>query len=344
MNIATFGEILMRLSAPNRNRIQQSRLLEVSFAGSEANVAVNLAFWGLNTRFISAVSEDEIGQSAINDLSKYKVDTSFIHKKPDSHTGLYFLEVGSNQRPSKVLYYRQNSAFSTAKFEPDILKNSLANCGWFHWSGITPGLSFDAIDNLKMILLQAQEKGLDISCDINYRNKLWKFGISPKDILPDLLYSAKIIMGNEEDALVLFNDEEFSKMLKKKELNTERYQSICKRFFDRFPNCEIVCFTIRNSISADHNQWQGVMATRSQFYYSQVYEIHNIVDRVGAGDSFSSGIIYGLMKFKNDYQKTLDFATAASCLKHSINGDYCLYTSSEIIALMEGNLSGRILR
>lgn len=344
MNFISFGEIMLRLSTKNNERIIQSNELEVSFAGSESNVAVNLAGWGFNTAFASSLPHNELGNKAINDLKRYGVDIRFIKLKPDSRLGIIFVEKGANQLASKVIYDRTNSAFANESFDDSYFYDAMEGKEWFHWSGITPGLGYQSIENIKTAIKIAKQKKLTISCDLNYRSKLWNFGVKPSEIFPELLEDVNIITGNEEDAVIMLGlkskpiDVNFGK------ININAYNEIGHEIFQKFPNCKIVGFSLRESISADHNSWSGILMNGSNTYFSAKYEIRNIIDRVGAGDSFTAGLIYGLSVFNNDYQKIVEFATAASCLKHSVKGDYCLVALSEICNLMAGNASGRITR
>lgn len=344
MKIATFGEIMMRLSTPGQERIQQNNSFEVSFAGSEANVAVDLAIWGKQTSYITSLPENELGQKVLYDINRFQVDTSNIRLNKNFRLGLLFLEKGANQLGSKVLYDRSNSAFANDIYSVEFFENAFEDCNWFHWSGITPGLGYNSIENVRNALKVASKKKMQISCDLNYRGKLWNFGQKPNEIMPELLQNARVILGNEEDAIIMLGLSNLNIDVEKGEIDANTYQTICNAIFEKFPNCEIICFSIRESKSADHNNWSSILATRNEFIVSTKYSIKNIVDRVGAGDSFSAGIIYGLNSFKDDYKKTLEFATAASCLKHSIKGDYCICNSNEIEKLVQGNSSGRINR
>jgi len=344
MKIATFGEIMMRLSTPDQERIQQNNSFEVSFAGSEANVAVDLAIWGLQTSFITSLPDNELGEKVLFDINRFNVDTSNINQIKNGRLGMLFLEKGANQLGSKVIYDRSNSAFANHIFSEEFFENAFSDCHWLHWSGITPGLGQNSITNINNALNAASKKKLSISCDLNYRGKLWDFGVKPNEIMPSLLQNARVILGNEEDALIMLGLNNLNIDVEKGEIDVNTYKNICKAIFEKFPNCEIVCFSIRESKSADHNNWSSILATKNDFLISTKYEIKNIVDRVGAGDSFSAGIIYGLNTFNGDLQQTLEFATAASCLKHSIKGDYCICHANEIMKLMQGISSGRINR
>lgn len=344
MKIVTFGEIMMRLDAQNHNRLIQSKSLDLRFAGSEANVAVDLAYWRLNTRYLSVVPDNILGEMVINDLAQYKVDTDNVVKTPNQRLGLLFLEPATNQRSSKVVYDREYSAFASTQLDKAYFEKALKDCTWVHWSGITPGLNETSVNNLKKVLEVAKEQGLTISCDLNYRGKLWNYGLQPDEVMLELLANTSVIMGNEEDAILMLGIENHGIDINKDELDTELYIKVTQSIFKKFPNCETICFSKREAISANHNNWSAILAKRKLFLESKNYEIKNILDRVGAGDSFSAGIIYGLNNFNEDYRKTLEYATAASCLKHSINGDYCLAKPNEIMELVKGNTKGRIVR
>lgn len=343
--IATFGETMLRLSTIDNNRISQSKLLEISFAGSEANVAVDLAIWGKDTVFISAIPTNDIGEAVIYDLNRYKINTDFVIRVPNGRLGIFFVESGVNQLESKVTYDREFSAFINHYFSEDYFALAFENCAWLHWSGISPGLGFNGIENVRKAIGVAVQKKMVISCDLNYRSKLWGFGKMPQEVMPELLQNANIILGNEEDAQTMLSLDKLHNInVHNGNISHEHYKYVCQLIFEKFPKCNIIAFTVRESQSANHNNWSAILATRTKFYSSTKYEIKNIVDRVGAGDSFSAGIIYGLNSFGNDYQKVLNFATAASCLKHSIKGDYCLCKIEIINQLLQGNKAGRINR
>lgn len=345
MVVSTFGEIMMRLSTVDNNRINQSKFFEINFAGSESNVAVNLSLWGIKTSFISSLPDNDLGKLAISDLNRYSVKTEFIQKTLESRIGTIYIEKGANYLPSNVIYDRSCSAFAKDVFTVDFYHAALKDSKWLHWSGITPGLGINSIENLNKAIQVALEKGLTISCDLNYRSKLWNYGKFPHEVMPELIKSSNVILGNEEDAQIMLNLKNTPVVdVEKGKISIEHYKQICESIFEKYPACSVIAFSIRESKSADHNDWSAVLATRDSFFTSTKYKIKNIVDRVGAGDSFSAGIIYGLNTFKDDYQKTLEFATAASCLKHSIKGDYCLCNTNEITKLMQGISTGRINR
>ena len=344
MNFLSFGEIMLRLSTKNNERFSQANDLEVSFAGSESNVAVDLSNWGFKAAFFTSLPDNEMGDKVISDLKRHSVDVSFIKRKSNSRLGIIFVEKGANQLGSKVIYDRVGSAFATETFDSSFFAEVMDGKNWFHWSGITPGLGYQSIENIKAALKTAALKNLTISCDLNYRSKLWDFGVKPTEVMPELLQSAEIFTGNEEDAVIMLGLKNKEIDVNKGKINHETYNSIGQEIFKKYPKCRIIGISIRESISADHNKWSAILMTRDETFISTKHEIRNIIDRIGAGDSFTAGLIFGLSTFGEDYQKVIEFATAASCLKHSIKGDYCLVSLDEINKLISGNASGRIIR
>ena len=342
MRITTFGEIMMRLSASGNETILSGHCFETSFAGSEANVLVALAYWGVNTKYLTVLPDSVLGLKAIHDLGKYGVDTSSIVSLEGERMGLLFLEYGANQRSDKVIYDRKKSAFANKKFDKKYFFEEIQDSDFFHWSGITPATSENGVCNIINAIEAASKEKIKISCDLNYRSSLWDYGSNPKKIMPKLLSSANVIIGNEEDAAAMLELNVECDISKGADI--EVYKRICDKIFGMFPNCEVIAFTLRHSISANHINWSSVLATRKEFFQSTKYSINNIVDRVGSGDSFAAGILYGLLNFNHDFQRVLEYATAASCLKHSIKGDYCLVKKEDIFELMDGNSLGRIKR
>ncbi len=337
----TFGEIMLRLKPPNYERFFQSPRLEATFGGGEANVAVGLSRLGLHVLFISAIPVNPIGDACIGELKKYGVNTNFIARQ-GSRLGIYFLEQGANQRSSVVIYDRSHSAISEAK-PGDIDWDSIfEEASWFHISGITPAISLPASQLSIQAVKKAKEKNVTVSCDLNYRKKLWKYGKKPHEVMAEIAKYVDIAVGNEED---------FQKSLgigvdvdvEAGALDIKKYEELTNITLKTYPNLQKVAVTLRESHSADYNSWSAVLNNRDEFLISTKYEIHDIVDRVGAGDTFSTGIIYGLGNMKND-REALEFATAASCLMHSIPGDLPLINKDEVIRLMEGNVSGRVQR
>jgi 2-dehydro-3-deoxygluconokinase len=341
MNIATFGEIMLRLKSPNQERLFQSPILEATFGGSEGNVAVALARSGIAARFCTVLPDNQIGRECLRQLRGHGVDVSFIAKKP-GRMGIYFFENGANQRPSNVIYDRAASAI--AEIEPgDIDWNkAFENQGWFHISGITPAISRKSADASIASAKAARKAGLTVSFDLNFRAKLWNYGAKAQDVMSEIAEYADVLIGNEEDYQKSLGIEG-PKSADEGRIDVDEYASMCARALAKFPGASKAAVTLRESFSADSNNWSAMLATRDTTYVSKKYSITDIVDRVGAGDSFSAGLIIGLVTY-TDLQKALEYAVAMSCLKHSIPGDLALIEPGEVKKLMEGNTSGRVLR
>jgi len=339
--VVTFGEIMLRLKSPAHERLFQSPVLEATFGGGECNVAVSLANFGVPASFVTAVPADNIGDAAIAEARRFGVDTTFM-KRQGERLGIYFLETGSNQRPSKVTYDRAHSAIASARpgdFDWDAI---LDGADWFHITGITPALSQSAADLSLESVQQARAKGIPVSCDYNYRKNLWKYGRSAPDVMRELVKHVTVGIANEEDCQKSLGVD-VDVDVHSGELEMEKYSQIAQRVMDEFPNLEKQAITLRESRSADRNGWGACIHNGREFLSSPKYEITDIVDRVGGGDSFAAGLVYGLLAYDSD-QKALDFATAASCLKHTIAGDFNLVTVGEVEALMKGDASGRVQR
>ena len=339
--IVTFGEIMLRLKSPDLERFFQSPLMEATFGGGEANVAISLANFGMDVAFCTALPKNIIGNACENELRKWGVDTSLIIRN-DGRMGIYFLENGANQRPSIVVYDRNYSAISLAKPGDIDWENIFKNAGWFHITGITPAISENAMKLSLEAVKKARESGVTVSCDFNFRKNLWKYGKAATDVMPELVKYVDYGIANEEDcqkSLGIKIDVEVESGV----LDTEKYKVLTEKVLQTFPNLKAIAITLRESISADINGWSGCMNDRSNFYLSKKYEIRDIVDRVGGGDSFAAGLIYGLNVYK-DKQQALEFAVAASCLKHSIIGDFNRVTVSEVEKLKDGDVSGRVQR
>jgi len=337
----TFGEVMLRLKSPNRERFFQSPLLEATFGGGEANVAVGLARFGLNAAYVSVIPDNPIGDACIGELKKQGVDTSLIVRK-GNRLGIYFLEAGANQRPSKVIYDRSHSAIAETKPGDINWDKVFDGASWFHISGITPAISLSASVLSIEAVKKAREKGITISCDLNFRKKLWKYGKSAPQVMGELVKYIDIAIGNEEDCQKSLGvkvdvDVEAGR------LQTEKYRELTDRVLNLYPNIKKIAITLRESHSANHNGWSAVLNNRKEFLISKKYEIHNIIDRVGGGDTFSAGLIYGFNHLNND-QEALEFAVAASCLTHSIPGDLPLLSVEEVKNLAEGAGSGRVQR
>lgn len=337
----TFGEIMLRLKSPGYDRLFQQPSLEATFGGGEANVAVSLANYGLDAKFVTALPANDIGTACERDLRKYSVDVSDIaHTK--GRMGIYYLETGACQRPSKVIYDREYSAFAEIKAGDFDWKKILEDAGWFHVTGITPavaeGVAAEAITALKT----AKELGVTTSCDLNYRAKLWKWGKKADEVMPELTKYVDVVIANEEDcqkALGISSDNK----PELGEINLDCYKEITEKVLTQFPNVKTVAITLRESKSANRNLWSACINDGKEFYHSRTYDITDIVDRVGGGDSFAGGLIYGLST-KGDAKAALEFAVGASCLKHTINGDLNLVTVEEVEKLIGGDGTGRIAR
>ncbi|MDX9948802.1 MAG: sugar kinase [Bacteroidales bacterium] len=343
MKIITFGEIMLRLATPEHQRFTQVTSLNASFGGGEANVAVSLANYGLEADFVTRLPLNDIGEAAVRELRKYNVGTSNISRGGE-RVGIYFLETGSVARPSKVIYDRSHS--SIAEIEPGMIdwEKVLDGAGWFHWTGITPAISEGAARECLTAVTTARKMGLTVSCDLNYRKNLWKWGKKAGEVMPELVSGCDIILGNEEDAGKVFGIRPGSSDVSAGKVKGSDYESVCMQLMEKFPNAKKVIITLRGSINADHNTWSGVLFDGTTLYEAPVYQITHIVDRVGGGDSFMGGLIYGLITYPGDDRKALEFAVAASCLKHTIHGDFNLVSVTEVEQLMKGDGSGRVVR
>ena len=341
MKIITFGEIMLRLQPFNNLRFVQSDNFEATYGGAEANVAVSLANYGEEVEFVTKVPDHEIGQSAVNSVRKFGVGTKYI-VRGGNRLGIYYCEKGASQRPSKVVYDRANSAIAQTKAEDFDWEKIFAGADWFHFTGITPALSENVCEICKIACKKAKELGLKISTDLNYRKKLWRREAANK-AMSELCKYVDVCIANEEDAKDVFGIEAKDTDIESGKLNREGYVSVAKQLAEKF-DFEYVAITLRESKSASYNNWSGMLYERKseKSYFSKKYEMH-IVDRVGGGDSFGAGLIYSLRK-GNDAQKVIEFAVAASCLKHSIEGDYNMVTVSEVESLAGGNASGRVQR
>ena len=343
--VITFGEIMLRLSTPGYLRFGQAKQFDATFGGGEANVAVSLANYGIDAKFITRLPDNDIAKACISDLRSYGVDTGGIVFGGD-RVGIYFLETGAVARPSKVVYDRANSSIAT--IQPGMIdwKKVFEGADWFHWTGITPALSQGAADVCLEAIRAANALGVTVSCDLNYRKNLWKYGKKAGEIMPALVEGCDVILGNEEDADKVFGikPEGFDVTATGGAIDQQRFQSVGEQLMKKFPRAKKVIITLRGSINANHNTWGGVLWDGKKLYESPRYDITHIVDRVGGGDSFMGGLIYGLLTYVGDDQKALNFAVAASCLKHTIFGDYNQVTVAEVENLMKGDASGRVSR
>lgn len=339
MKVVTFGEVMLRLAPENYLRFVQSEKYEATFGGAEANVAVSLANYGVDAVFVSKLPTHEIGQAAVNSLRKFGVDTSKI-VRGGNRVGIYYCEKGASQRPSKVIYDRAYSAIATASVNDFDWDKIFDGVTWFHFTGITPALSDECAAITLEACKKAKEKGITISCDLNFRKKLWskeKAG----EIMSEVCLYVDYCIANEEDAKDVFGIEADNTDINTGKLDRNGYISVAKKLTEKF-NFKGVAITLRESLSANDNNWSGMLYTDGEAYFSKKYAMH-IVDRVGGGDSFGGGLIYSLLS-GYDARKAIEFAVAASCLKHSIEGDYNMVSVSEVEALLSGNASGRVQR
>jgi len=344
--VVTLGEMMLRLKPPGFERFFQSPVLEATFGGGEGNVAISLAIFGLDAAFVTAFPANPIADACIRFLKSYGVDTRFIARQGE-RMGIYYLEAGANQRPSNVVYDRAHSAISTARPEDFDWDAIFDGAGWFHITGITPALSATAAELSLASVQAAKTRGLTVSCDYNFRKKLWQYGKTAPEVMGELVKYVDVGIANEEDCQrslgVSVSEGEWEHAVSAGELDTARYQALAEKMFATFPNLKYQTITLRESYSGSHNGWSACLYNGKDFYLSQRYDITDIIDRVGGGDSFAAGLIYGLHTGMSD-QDALSFATAASCLKHSISGDVNLATVPEVRRLMAGDASGRVQR
>ncbi|MCB9326650.1 MAG: sugar kinase [Lewinellaceae bacterium] len=342
--VVTFGEIMLRLSPPGFLRFSQASSFDVVYGGGESNVAVSLANYGIPVDFVTRLPKNDIGDCALMEMRKRGVNTDHIVFGGE-RLGIYFLETGAVSRGSKVVYDRAHSSISEIKPGMIDWDKVFEGADWFHWTGITPAISQSAADVCLEALEAASAKGLTISTDLNYRAKLWKYGKKPGEIMPKLVDFCDVILGNEEDAEKHFGiHPEGLDVTQGHDISAEAFLSVCQQMMEKFPKAKKVITTLRGSISASHNSWAGVLYDGKTMYTSPTYQITDIVDRVGGGDSFMGGLIYGLKQYAGDDQAALNFAVAASCLKHTIVGDANLVTVDEVEKLLGGDASGRVSR
>ncbi len=343
MKIVTFGEIMLRLAPPGFLRFTQTRSFEAVYGGGEANVAVSLANFGEDVEYITRLPKNELGDACLMSLRASGIRTDHIVHGGD-RIGIYFLETGAAQRASKVIYDRANSSFATIQTGMIDWKRVFEGADWFHWTGITPAISQGAADACREAIQVAGEMGITVSTDLNYRAKLWKWGKLAGEVMAELVSMCDIALGNEEDAEKIFGIKAPGADVTAGKVEVEQYRFVCEELAKKFPSLKTISITLRGSLSASHNTWSGVLWQNGDLYTAPTYNIIPIVDRVGGGDAFMGGLIYGLRKYKNDLQRALNFATAAACLKHSILGDFNAVSLSEVEALLAGDASGRVSR
>lgn len=341
MKVLTFGEIMLRLKAPGHERLMQSPQLEATFGGGEANVAVSLANYGMDAAFLTVLPENTLGDACIGELRRFNVDTSRILRGP-GRMGIYFLEAGANQLPSKVIYDRADSSVALAGPGSIDWDKAFKDVEWFHITGITPAISESLMKLSIESVNEAKKRGITISCDLNYRKNLWKYGKSAQEIMPLIAEKADVLIANEEDVqkslgITIDVDVESGK------IDSNKYEVLSGKVLETYPNVKKIAITLRESKSADSNGWSACINNRKEFMVSKHYDINDIIDRVGGGDSFGGGLIYGLANYDTD-REALEFAVAASCLKHSILGDFNRVSAEDVKKLMSGDGSGRVQR
>lgn len=338
--VVTFGEIMLRLKAPGHARLFQTPTLETTFGGGEANVAVSLAQFGMDTAHISVLPDNDLGRACIGELRRFGVDTARIQTGP-GRMGLYFLETGANQRSSKVIYDRTNSAIALAKPGDIDWGTALDGAGWFHISGITPAISASAAALSLEAVKCAVERGVTVSCDFNYRGKLWKYGTSAPDLMNELMQYVDVGIAGREDCRQCLG---LTSSVTEEDgaLNMARYEDLTQQVMNAFPRLKVMAITLRESKNANHHVWSACLRDQEGFYQSRQYAMTHIVDRVGGGDAFSAGLIYGL-QHERDRGEALNFAVAAGCLKHSIEGDFNRVTVAEVMHVKKGRV-GKVQR
>lgn len=341
MKVLTFGEIMLRLRAPGHERFFQSNMMEATFGGGEANVAVSLASYGIDAQYCTVLPDNAIGDECVKELRRFGVDVSKVQRGP-GRMGLYFLENGANQLPSKVVYDRAYSAIALAKPGDIDWDKVFEGVDWFHITGITPAISESAMELSMESVKIAKEKGITVSCDLNYRKNLWKYGKKAAEVMRELAKYVDVAIANEEDvqkSLEIKVDVD----VESGELDREKYKALGSKVLAAYPHMKMIAITLRESHSADWNGWAACLNDGESFYESKKYEIRDIVDRVGGGDSFGGGLIYALLNGKST-QDAIEFAVAASALKHSIEGDFNRVTVAEVEKLSGGDGSGRVQR
>jgi len=339
--VVTFGEIMLRLAPPGFERFLQSPGFVATWGGGEANVAVSVAAFGLPASFVTVVPTNPIADAMIAELRRFNVGTSNI-VRGKGRMGIYYVEPGANQRASKVVYDRENSAVALAKRGDIDWNKAFSEAGWFHTTGITPAISASAADLAMEAVQAARGKGITVSCDLNYRKNLWKWGTPAHEVMRELVKYVDVVIANEEDCQSALGIQADADVHSGK-LDREAYRALAAKVLGAYPNIKTIAITLRESKSASHNGWSACLYDGKDFLVSRHYEITHIVDRVGAGDSFGGGLIYGL-NVLGTKQEALEFATAASCLKHSIPGDFNRFTVDEVNNLLKGDGSGRVQR
>lgn len=332
-NIITFGEILMRLSPPDHLRLSQASSLDLYYGGAEANVAASLSILGMDVQFVTSVPDNQLGSSSINMMRSFGVASIVVNQ--GSRLGVYYFEHGASERAGKVLYDRSGSSFSELKKGMIDWESIFKTADWFHWSGITAALSLELAEVCEEALIIASRMGLIISADLNYRPSLWNYGKKAAEIMPDLIQYCDVLLGGVEDS---------EKCLDIKLSASDTKEIVFRKWMDIFPKLKTIVSTTRYDANASSNGISAVLWNGKEMFESKSYNISHIIDRIGAGDAFMAGVIYGMTQWPDDFQGTLEFATAASCLKHSIVGDINMASVEEVKALMNGTSGGRVVR
>ena len=343
MKVLTFGEIMLRLSSPGHELLFQNGTLEATFGGGEANVAVSLANYGMDAELCTVLPDNAIGDACVGELRRFGVGVGKV-QRGEGRMGIYFLETGANQRPSKVVYDRAYSAIALAKPGDINWDAALEGVGWFHITGITPAISESAMELSMESVKAAKKKGITVSCDLNYRKNLWKYGKKASEVMREMAKYVDVAIANEEDVQKSLEITVDVNVESGDELDREKYRELGGKVLEAYPDMKMIAITLRESHSADWNGWAACLNDGKNFYVSRKYEIRDIIDRVGGGDSFAGGLIYGLNHYAEDKQKALEFAVAASCLKHSIIGDFNRVSASDVEKLAGGDASGRVQR
>jgi 2-dehydro-3-deoxygluconokinase len=337
--VVTFGEIMLRLSTERHLRFEQAKAFTASYGGGEFNVAVSLANYGVNAEFVTRIPENEIGACALKEMRKMNVESKNIIFGGD-RLGIYYLETGAGTRGSNVVYDRAHSSMATIEKGAVDWEKVLEGATWFHWSGITPAISQSAAEACLEAVKVAHKLGLTISCDLNYRSKLWQYGKTPSEVMPEILHYSNVILGDIDTAYFMLGIPKVNPNYQ----DTKSLPALYNKLFELCPNLKIAATTLRYSVSASHQRIGGILFDGKSIYDAAVKEVTPVVDRVGSGDAFMGGLIYGLLEFQNNNQRALDFAVAACCLKHTIAGDYNLVTLKEVENMLDGDGTGLVSR
>ncbi|MCF8715575.1 sugar kinase [Joostella atrarenae] len=337
--VVTFGEIMLRLSTERHLRFSQANSFLATYGGSEFNVAVSLSNFNIATEFVTSIPANELGARALEEVRKKNVGTSYIDRK-GKRLGVYYLETGASSRGSSVLYDRDDSSFGNISVGEINWDAVFKDANWFHWSGVSPGVSANAAEVCLEAVKAANKRGMKVSCDLNYRSKLWKYGKEPKEIMPELLRNSDIVLGDIDTACLMTGLEKLNPDYS--DINS--LPEVYMHFLEHYPNIKVMATTLRYSVNASHQKIGGVLYDRNKAYVATLREVIPVVDRVGSGDAFMGGLIYGLLDKPNNFQYAIDFAAAACCLKHSISGDYNLVSVAEVEKLMSGNEAALVAR